>query len=65
VFDRFRELVAQVRLALPSRADFYAAARGPDLAIALATGVEPVPGPRQHHVVGDRRQARALRTQSA
>jgi L-fucose mutarotase len=38
VFDRFRALVAPVRPALLSRVDFYAAARGPDLALAVATG---------------------------
>ena len=38
IFDRFRELVAPVAPTLLARADFYAAARGPDLALAVATG---------------------------
>jgi L-fucose mutarotase len=38
VFTRFRELIAPVEPALLSRADFYAAARGPDLALAVASG---------------------------
>jgi L-fucose mutarotase len=38
IFERFRSLVAPVQPALLSRADFYAAARGPDLALAVATG---------------------------
>ena len=38
IFARFRELVAPVRPTLLSRPQFYAAARGPDLALAVATG---------------------------
>lgn len=38
VFDRFRDLLADVALQPLARADFYAAARQPDLALAVASG---------------------------
>jgi L-fucose mutarotase len=38
IFRHFRELLGGVRADPLSRDDFYAAARGPDLAVAVATG---------------------------
>lgn len=38
IYGRFRELLPGVALHPLPRADFYAAARGPDLAVAIATG---------------------------
>lgn len=38
IFSRFRELLPEVALDPLDRQAFYAAARGPDLAVAVATG---------------------------
>jgi len=38
IYGRFRELLPQAPLQALARSDFYSTARGPDLAIAIATG---------------------------
>ena len=38
VYSRFRELLPTITLQPLGRADFYATARGPELAVAVATG---------------------------
>lgn len=38
IFDRFRELLPGLTLESMSRPELYAATRGPDLAVAVATG---------------------------
>jgi L-fucose mutarotase len=38
IYERFRELLPSIPLQPLARADFYATARGPELAVAVATG---------------------------
>jgi L-fucose mutarotase len=38
IYGRFRELLPQIPLQPLGRADFYGTARGPELAVAVATG---------------------------